>query len=155
MDRTDINILRLLQRDASLSTAHIAGEVGLTTTPCWRRIQHLEQRGVIKKRVALLDRNSLNVGTDAFVAVRAKKHSEGWFARFATAVSAFPEVIELYRLSGQTDYLMRVVVPDIDAFDTFYRRLIKAVDLSDVSTSFAMERIKYTTELPLAYFKRD
>lgn len=155
MDRTDINILRLLQHDTTRPTAQVATEVGLTTTPCWRRIQHLEQRGVIKKRVALLDRNALNVGTDAFVAVRAREHSEVWFTKFATAVSAFPEVIELYRLSGQMDYLMRVVVPDIDAFDLFYRRLIKAVDLSDVSTSFAMERIKYTTELPLTYLKRD
>ena len=154
MDRIDINILRLVQHDATLSTAEIAAQVGLTTTPCWRRVQQLEKAGVIAKRVALLDREALNVGVDAFVAIRTKDHNERWFAAFATAVSAFPEVTELYRMSGEIDYLMRVVVPDINAYDGFYKRLIRAVDLSDVSTSFAMERIKYTTELPLNYARR-
>ncbi len=155
MDRIDVNILRLAQHDTTLSTAEVASRVGLTTTPCWRRVQQLEKAGVITKRVALLDREALNVGVDAFVAIRTKEHNERWFAAFATAVSAFPEVIELYRMSGEIDYLMRVVVPDITAYDGFYKRLIRAVDLSDVSTSFAMERIKYTTELPLNYVRRD
>lgn len=154
MDNTDIKILRLLQDDAALSTTEIANRVGLTTTPCWRRIQQLEAAGVIAKRVALLDREHLNVGVDAFVAVRTSEHNERWFDQFARAVAAFPEVIELYRMSGEIDYLMRVVVPDINAYDRFYKRLIRAVDLSDVSSSFAMERIKYTTELPLDYVRR-
>ena len=154
LDSTDIKILRILQQDAALSTSEMANRVGLTTTPCWRRIQNLEEAGVVTKRVALLDRGHLNVGVDAFVAVRTREHNERWFDKFAQTVSAFPEVIELYRMSGDVDYLMRVVVPDIDAYDRFYKRLIRAVDLSDVSSSFAMERIKYTTELPLDYIRR-
>ena len=154
LDSTDIKILRILQQDAALSTSEVANRVSLTTTPCWRRIQNLEETGVIAKRVALLDRELLNVGVDAFVAVRTSEHSERWFDKFSRAAAAFPEVIELYRISGEIDYLMRVVVPDIDAYDRFYKRLIRAVDLSDVTTSFAMERIKYTTELPLEYIRR-
>lgn len=154
MDSTDIKILRILQQDAALSTNEIATMVGLTTTPCWRRIQHLEERGVITKRVALLDRGHLNVGVDAFVAIRTNEHNERWSENFARVVAAFPEVTELYRMSGDIDYLMRVVVPDINAYDSFYKRLTRAVDLSDVSSSFAMERIKYTTELPLVYVHR-
>ena len=154
LDSTDIKILRILQQDAALSTSEVANRVSLTTTPCWRRIQNLEETGVIAKRVALLDREHLNVGVDAFVAVRTSEHSERWFDKFNRAAATFPEVIELYRISGEIDYLMRVVVPDIDAYDRFYKRLIRAVDLSDVTTSFAMERIKYTTELPLEYIRR-
>lgn len=155
MDSTDIKILRILQQNAALSTSEVATMVGLTTTPCWRRIQHLEEKGVITKRVALLDREHLKVGVDAFVAIRTSEHNERWSENFARVVSAFPEVIELYRMSGDIDYLMRVVVPDIKAYDSFYRRLTRVVDLSDVSSSFAMERIKYTTELPLVYLQRD
>ena len=154
LDRIDLQILSLIQRDATLSTADIAAKTGLSTTPCWRRIQNLEHQGVIARRVALLDRDCLNVGVDAFVAIRTNQHNERWFEAFAKSVAAFPEVIELYRMSGEIDYLMRVVVPDIDAYDSFYKRLIRAVDLSDVSSSFAMERIKYTTELPLNYAAR-
>ncbi len=154
MDRIDLKILDLVQHDATLSTADIAATVGLSTTPCWRRIQNLEKRGVIDRRVALLDRDHLNVGVDAFVAIRTDQHNERWLASFAKAVAAFPEVIELYRMSGEIDYLMRVVVPDINAYDGFYKRLIQAVDLSDVSSSFAMERIKYTTVLPLSYARQ-
>ncbi len=149
LDRTDLKILDLLQHDATMSTAEIADTVGLSTTPCWRRIQNLEKNGVIRQRVALLDRDHLNVGIDAFVAVRTDQHNQLWLENFAKAVTAFSEVIELYRLSGEIDYLMRVVVPDIAAYDHFYQRLIQVIDLSDVSTSFAMERIKYTTILPL------
>ena len=154
MDRIDLKILDLIQHDATMSTADIAAAVGLSTTPCWRRINNLERKGVIKQRVALLDRDHLNVGVDAFVAIRTDQHNERWLETFAKAVAAFPEVIELYRMSGDVDYLMRVVVPDIDAYDGFYKRLIRAVDLSDVSSSFAMERIKYTTLLPLHYARR-
>lgn len=154
LDRTDLKILDLLQHDATLSTAEVAEAVGLSTTPCWRRIQNLEKEGVITRRVALLDRDHLNVGMDAFVTIRTNQHNRRWLEAFASAVAAFPEVIELYRMSGDVDYLMRVVVPDIAAYDDFYQRLIRSIDLSDVSSSFAMERIKYTTVLPLKHAPR-
>ena len=151
MDRIDLKILRCLQRDASLSTAEVAQRVGLSTTPCWRRIQNLEKSGVIRGRVALLDRDKLNLGVDVFVAVRTNQHNEEWLAAFARIVNEFTEVVEFFRMSGEVDYLMRVVVPDIKAYDTFYKRLIRRTDVADVSSSFAMERIKDTTELPLDY----
>jgi len=152
LDRIDRRILQLLQDDASRSTADIADAVGLSTTPCWRRIQNLERAGYLRRRVALLDRERLNVGVDVIVAIRAGQHTAEWLAHFARAVSALPEVMELYRMSGDIDYLMRVVVPDIAAYDAFYKRLIASVDnIADISSSFAMERIKYTTALPLDY----
>ena len=151
IDETDCKILTLLQRDANLSTADIAEKVGLSTTPCWRRIQNLEKNGVIEKRVALLNRTKLNVGVDVFVAIKSGDHSAKWLEEFAAAVECFPEVMEFYRMSGEIDYLMRVVVPDIGAYDEFYKRLIAKVDMTDVSSSFAMERLKYTTLLPLTY----
>ena len=155
MDRIDLKIIDLIQHDATLSTVEIATQVGLSTTPCWRRIQNLEKQGVITGRVALLDREQLNVGVDVFVAIRTNQHNDRWFEAFSAAVVAFPEVIEFYRMSGEIDYLMRVVVPDIAAYDAFYKRLIQHADLSDVSSSFAMERIKYTTALPLDYARRE
>lgn len=151
MDEIDRKILNLLQKDATLSTAEIAEAVGLSTTPCWRRIQILEQEGYITRRVALVDRNKVNVPLDVFVAVRTNEHNWEWLDEFARLVCEFPEVVELYRMSGEIDYLMRVVVPDMAAYDTFYKKLIKKVQLTDVSSSFAMERIKYTTALPLDY----
>ncbi len=154
LDRIDLKILDLLQHDATLSTAEVAEAVGLSTTPCWRRIQNLEKEGVVSRRVALLDRDHLNVAVDAFVAIRTDQHNKRWLDDFAKAVATFPEVIEIYRMSGDVDYLMRVVVPDIAAYDDFYQRLIQAVDLTDVSSSFAMERIKYTTALPLKHARR-
>ncbi len=151
MDAIDRKILTQLQADATLSTAEIAERVGLSTTPCWRRIQNLEKSGIIRKRVALLDRAQLNIGIDVFVAVRTNQHNIEWLEKFARAVVNFPEVVEFYRMSGEIDYLMRVVVPDIPAYDRFYKRLIQQANISDVSSSFAMERIKYTTALPLDY----
>lgn len=152
MDRIDQKILKYLQEDATMSTAHIADKVGLSTTPCWRRIQNLEKSGMIRKRVALLDREQLNLGVDVFVAIKTIKHDARWFQKFSRTVVEFPEVVEFYRMSGEIDYLMRVVVSDIKAYDDFYRRLIEKVDdISDVSSSFAMERLKYTTSLPLTY----
>ncbi len=151
MDRLDRKILAVLQADASLPVSAVAERVGLTTTPCWRRIQNLEKRGVITRRVTLLDRDALNLGVDVFVAIRTREHNAAWLTAFADAVVEFPEVMELYRMSGEVDYLMRVVVPDIASYDAFYRRLIRRIDIQDVSSSFAMERIKYTTELPLHY----
>jgi Lrp/AsnC family transcriptional regulator len=153
LDRIDRNILLHLQADASLSVSSIADKVGLSTTPCWRRIQNLEKQGYIDKRVTLLNRDALNIGVDVFVAIRTRQHNAEWLEKFALAVTGFPEVVELYRMSGDIDYLMRVVVPDIASYDAFYRRLINKIDIQDVSSSFAMERIKYTTELPLDYAK--
>lgn len=149
LDRIDRRILDCLQNDASLSTAEIADRVGLSTTPCWRRIQNLEKSGVVRSRVALLDRERLDLGVDVFVSLRISRHSEEWLEKFAHAVDDFPEVVEFYRMSGDVDYLMRVVVSDIKAYDAFYKRLIRHTDIADVSSSFAMERIKYTTALPL------
>ncbi len=151
MDKIDRNILRLLQEDCTLSTADIAERVGLSTTPCWRRIQRLEESGVIRKKVALLSRDKLNLGVNVFIAVKTNQHNWQWLAKFSEAVSKFPEVVEFYRMAGESDYLLRVVVPDIPAFDTFYKKLVQTTDLSDVSSSFAMEQIKYTTSLPLEY----
>jgi Lrp/AsnC family transcriptional regulator len=151
MDRVDQKILTLLQEDATLSTAEIAERVSLTTTPCWRRIQNLEKAGIIRSRVALLDREQLNIGVDVFVGIRTNQHNADWLAEFASVVGEFEEVVEFYRMSGDVDYLMRVVVPDIAAYDRFYRRLIERVRIADVSSSFAMERLKYTTSLPLDY----
>lgn len=149
LDRLDLRILDCLQTDASLSTAEIAERVGLSTTPCWRRIQNMEKAGVVRARVALLDRERLNLGVDVFVSLRISRHSDEWLEGFTRAIDAFPEVMEFYRLSGDVDYLLRVVVSDIKAFDAFYKRLIRHTDIADVSSSFAMERIKYTTALPL------
>ena len=151
MDRTDREILACLQEDATMPVAEIARRVGLSSTPCWRRIQKLEESKVIRGRVALLDSRKLNVGMTAFVSIRTSQHSLEWLEKFAEAVREMPEVVELYRMSGEIDYLLRVVVPDIDAYDRFYKKLIAKIQLSDVSSSFAMEQIKYTTALPLDY----
>lgn len=151
MDAIDRKILAALQRDAALSTADLADEVGLSPTPCWRRVKQLETAGYIRKRVALLDRDRLGVGTTVFVSIRTRSHAADWLDRFAAVVSAMPEVVEFHRMSGDIDYLMKVVVPDIPAYDAFYKRLISKIDLSDVSSSFAMEEIKATTALPLDY----
>lgn len=151
MDRLDRKILRLLQEDATLAVADIAKKVGLSTTPCWRRIQKLEEDGVIRGRVALLDPAAVNTKVTVFVSIRTNSHSQEWLKRFAEVIADFPEVIEFYRMSGDVDYLLRVVVPDIAAYDEFYKRLIAKIEIRDVSSSFAMEQIKYTTVLPLDY----
>ena len=153
LDEIDLHILEILQEDASLSSAQVAERVGLSPSPCWRRIQKLDESGVIRSRVALLDGKQLNVGVTVFVSVRTNEHNAAWFERFSKAVDEIPEVVEFYRMSGDIDYLLRVVVPDIAAYDSVYQRLIEKVSLSDVSSSFAMEQIKYTTALPLDYAK--
>ncbi len=151
LDETDKKILVLIQDDATQPTAEIAEAVGLSTTPCWRRIQKMEEAGVIRRRVALLDRAALNVGVTVFVAVRTNQHNAAWFERFAKAVADIPEIVEFYRMSGEIDYMLRVIVPDIAAFDEVYKTLISRIDLADVSSSFAMEEIKYTTAVPVHY----
>jgi Lrp/AsnC family transcriptional regulator len=151
LDKIDRKILTLLQKNATMPVAEIGSKVGLSTTPCWRRIQKMEELGIIRRRVAILDPVKVNAGVTVFVAIRTSEHNDTWLRKFAAAVEEFPEVVEFYRMSGEVDYLMRVVVPDIAAYDDFYKKLISKVALSDVSSSFAMEQIKYTTALPLDY----
>jgi Lrp/AsnC family transcriptional regulator len=151
MDRIDRKILESLQDDSTLSIGQIAERCGLSVSPCWRRIRKLEESGVIVRRVALLDPDKLNVGVTVFVSVRTNQHSREWAEAFCGAVAKIPEVVEFYRMSGQIDYLLRVVVPDIAGYDRVYKKLIELAELYDVSSSFAMERIKYTTTLPLDY----
>jgi Lrp/AsnC family transcriptional regulator len=155
VDKLDAQILDLLQGNGGLSAAEIAERIGLSKAPCWRRIQKLQQDGIIRKTVVLLDAKALNVGTTVFVTLKTGNHSQGWFEKFARAVREIPEVTEIHRMSGDVDYLIRIVVPDIDAYDVVYKRLICAVEFQDVSASFALETIKYTTALPLCYVKLD
>ena len=155
LDRLDKKILSILQEDATIPVAEVAKRVGLSTTPCWRRIQKLEEDGVILRRVALLDPKSVNTKVTVFVSIVTNQHSEEWLRRFAELIREFPEVVEFYRMSGQVDYLLRVVVPDIEAYDAFYKRLIAKIEIADVSTSFAMEQIKYTTAMPLQFIPLD
>lgn len=153
MDRTDRKILTILQEDATRSIADIAERVELSQTPCWRRIRNLEKTGVIRQRVAILDRDKLNLGVTVFVALKTNQHNPDWMARLSEAVVRVPEVVGFYRMSGDVDYLLQIVVPDIAAYDGVYKRLISAVDLSDVSSSFVMEEIKRTHVLPLTYVR--
>ena len=149
MDEFDRRILTVLQTDASQSVAQIADQVGLSPTPCWRRVQKLEANGVIRGRVALLDAAQLDLGLTVFVHLRIARHGSDWLEAFTRAMMAMPEVLEVSRLAGNWDYLLRVVVADMPAYDRFYKRLIKVDGLNDVSSSFSMEQIKYTTALPL------
>ncbi len=151
MDEFDRRILLSLQEDVVRPLEQVAERVGLSASPCWRRIQKLEAAGVIEGRVALLSPERMNVGVTVFVSVRTNQHSQAWAERFCKAVALIPEVVEFYRMSGETDYLLRIVVPDIAAYDGVYKRLIASADLYDVSSAFAMERIKYTTALPVHY----
>ena len=149
MDPIDTKILQLLQKDTTLSTAAIAEQVGLSPTPCWRRIQNMEKAGIIRGRVALLDREKLNLGVDVFVTITTNQHNLKWLERFAEVIESMQEVVECYRMSGDVDYLLRVVVADIAAYDDFYKKLIEHTEITNVSSRFAMERMKYTTALPL------
>jgi len=151
LDEMDVKILRLLQEDSTRPVAEIGKEVGLSTTPCWRRIQKLEEAGVIQRRVALLDPVKVNAGVTVFVSIKTDQHALEWLEKFHRAVVDFPEVVELYRMSGDIDYLLRVVVPDIAAYDAFYKKLIGRIEIAKVSSAFAMEQIKYTTALPLSF----
>jgi Lrp/AsnC family transcriptional regulator len=149
MDLTDRKILSLLQGDASLSVAEIGSRVGLSSTPCWKRIQRLEADGVIQRRVALVDQDKIGLGITVFVSIETGDHSQDWLSKFADMVGAMPEVMEFYRMAGDVDYMLRVVVPDIQGYDTFYKKLIASVPLKNVTSRFAMEKIKATTALPI------
>ena len=150
MDAIDRKFLSALQDDASLSVAEIGSRVGLSSTPCWKRIQRLESDGVIRKRVALIDQEKIGLGITVFVSVETGDHSQDWLDRFAEVVGAMPEVMEFYRMAGDVDYMLRVVAPDIAGYDAFYKRLIATVPLKNVTSRFAMEQIKSTTALPIA-----
>ena len=149
LDAIDRKILLTLQEDASLSVAEIGQRVGLSSTPCWKRIQRLEAEGVIEKRVALVDQAKVGLGLTVFVSVETDDHSEGWLGTFASTVSAMPEVMEFYRMAGDVDYMLRVVVADMQAYDLFYKKLIASSPLKNVTSRFAMEKIKSTTRLPI------
>ena len=149
LDAIDRKILMVLQEDASLSVAEIGDRVGLSSTPCWKRIQRLEADGVILRRVALVDQNKIGLGISVFVSVESSDHSESWLRKFADAVSAMPEVMEFYRMAGDVDYMLRVVVADMQSYDVFYKKLIAAVPLKNVTSRFAMEKIKSITALPV------
>lgn len=151
LDEMDVKILKMLQDDCTRPVAEIGKEVGLSTTPCWRRVQKLEEAGVIQRRVAVLDPVKVNAGVTVFVSIKTDQHSLAWLEKFRGAVTGFPEVVEFYRMSGEVDYLLRVAVPDIAAFDVFYKKLIARIEIAKVSSAFAMEQMKYTTALPLQF----
>lgn len=151
LDTKDCKILEILQQNADTQVSDVAQQVGLSQTPTWRRIQRMKEEGVIMKNVALLNPQKVNVGVTVFVAVRTSMHTQAWFEKFKAVVQAIPEVVEFYRMSGEIDYMLRVVVPDIAAYDKVYKRLTADTNLQDVSSSFAMEEIKFTTALPMSY----
>lgn len=151
MDKFDRAILEILQDDCTLAIGALAERIGLGTTACWRRIQKLEEEGILRKRVALLDRSKLNIGVTVFVSIKTNQHSAEWLQTFHARVAEIVEVVELYRMAGDTDYLLKMAVPDIAGYDAVYKQLIQIPGLSDISSSFAMEQIKYTTAMPLRY----
>ena len=149
LDRLDLQILDTLQRDATLSMAQLGAQVGLSSTPCWKRVKRLEDDGFIERRVAVVNRNKVGLPVTVFVSIRAGQHDEKWLARFAAVVSMLPEVQEFHRMSGDVDYLLKVAASSIEGYDRFYKKLISLVDLAGVSSAFSMEQIKSTTALPL------
>jgi Lrp/AsnC family transcriptional regulator len=154
LDEFDLKILARLQQDATTPLTELAEEVGLSSTPCWRRIQKLEAAGLIRKRVALLDRTRLKAGVTVFIAIKTARHSMEWLERFHAAVNDLPEIVDFYRMSGEIDYLLKAFVPDIAAYDTLYKKLISRIDLNDVTSMFAMEELKSTTAIPLGFAAR-
>ncbi|CAM3642680.1 Leucine-responsive regulatory protein [Vibrio aerogenes CECT 7868] len=150
LDKTDRQLLHLLQQDAGLSLNELAETVHLTTTPCWKRLKKLEESGVIKKKVALLDPEKVGLSFTAFMMIKISDHSHEWYIRFVDIVADFPQVMEFYRMAGEYDYMLKVLVQDMRSFDTFYKELVNRIEgLTDVTSTFAMESLKYTTELPL------
>ena len=149
MDSIDRKILRILQEDASLSVAEIANRVNLSQTPCWRRIQKLEESGIIKRRVVLVDPEAIGLDVTVFVEIETGDHSKEWIERFAGTVSNMPDVMAVYRMAGDVDYLLQVTVSNMAAFDAFYKRLVSLIPLKNVTSRFAMERVKFTTAHPV------
>jgi Lrp/AsnC family transcriptional regulator len=151
MDATDRKILDLLQEDASIPVATIADKIGMSTAPCWRRIRKLEDDGVIVRRVALLSRRKANVPMTVFVSVKAPRHAVEWLQAFRKLIGEIPEIVEAWRLTGEADYQLRIVVPDIETYDVVYQRMISRLEFSDISSAIAMEEMKYTTAIPTNY----
>lgn len=151
LDGFDRKILDRLQKDANVSVTQLAEDIGLSKSACWRRIQALEDRGIITARVTLLDQHKLGLNLTVFTAIRTLQHTKKWYDNFSSVVTAMPNVMEVHRMSGEIDYLMRSVVPDMRSYDAMYLDMIKNTELSDVSSSFSMETIKYSTALPLGY----
>ncbi|QYJ80274.1 Lrp/AsnC family transcriptional regulator [Shewanella acanthi] len=149
LDKTDKAILKMLQQDCTLSVSEIAERVALTTTPCWKRIQRLEQQNIISKRVALLKPQNIGLDLVVVVMIKTSNHESTWLEKFAEHAASFDEVVEFYRLSGIYDYMLKVIVPDMSSFDVFYKKLVAKVNIAEVTSSFAMEQIKYTTALPI------
>ena len=155
MDAIDRKILMALQKDATISVADLAVKAGLSQTPCWKRVQRLEASGVIKRRVAILSPEKVGLGLTVFVQIETGDHSDVWLNRFATTLSAMPEVMEIYRMAGDVEYMLRVVVTDMAAYDAFYKKMIAAIPLRNVTSRFAMEQIKSTTIYNLPPAKND
>jgi len=151
IDRFDHRILQQLQSNADIPISELAEQIGLSTNACWRRIKRLEESGVIRGRVALLDERALGLRLTVFVAIKTSEHNDSWLEKFSVGVKNMPEVVEFYRMSGDTDYLLKIVARDIDDYDRVYKKLISVAPLHDVSSSFAMERIKSSTALPLQH----
>lgn len=149
LDLVDRKILHFLQQDASITIKELAEKVHLSPTPCWKRIQRMEENGVIRSRVVLLDPEKVDAGITVFLAIKTDKHNAEWSQKFAEVMSSFPEIVEIYRMSGEVDYLLRIVVPDIPAYDTLYKNIIGKIALTDMTSMFAMEQMKYTTALPV------
>ena len=149
LDRLDMQILDAMQRDATLSMAQLGAQVGLSSTPCWKRVKRLEDEGYIERRVAVVNRHKVGLPVTVFVSIRAGQHDEKWLTRFAAVVSTLPEVQEFHRMSGDVDYLLKVAASSIEGYDRFYKKLISLVDLAGVSSAFSMEQIKSSTALPL------
>jgi len=151
LDLIDFRILEALQKDAGASVSDVAATAGISASPCWRRIQKLEADGVIRKRVALLDRKRLNAQVTVFIAVKTNRHSVEWLEKFRKVVKDLPEIVDFYRMSGEIDYLLKAFVPDIASYDALYQKLISRIELTDVTSMFAMEEMKSTTEVPLMF----
>jgi Lrp/AsnC family transcriptional regulator len=149
LDKMDFSILAALQADGALSMSSLSERVGLSATPCWKRVKRLEDEGYIEKRVALVNRHKVGLPVTVFVSVRTSHHDQKWLAKFAAAVADLPEVQEFHRMSGEVDYLLKVVTTDIGGYDRFYKKLIRTAELTGVSSAFSMEQIKFTTALPL------
>ncbi|AQZ53651.1 Lrp/AsnC family transcriptional regulator [Martelella mediterranea] len=151
LDHRDRKIVELLQQNADMPVTDIADTVGLSVSACWRRIKNLEETGLIARKVAIVDRRKANVGMTVFVAVRTSRHSMDWLESFRRAISDIPEIVEAYRLTGEMDYLLRLVVPDVEVYDAVYKQLIARLDFTDISSFTGMEELKYTTAVPMNY----
>jgi Lrp/AsnC family transcriptional regulator len=151
LDIRDRRILETLQEDATVPVSDLADRVGLSTSACWRRIKSMEDDGLISRRVALIDRRKTNVAMTIFVGIRTSRHSIEWLEAFRRAIADIPEIVEAYRLTGEMDYLLRLVVPSVETYDAVYKQLISRLDFTDISSFISMEELKFTTAVPLKY----